>query len=134
MLVYVFDFVSFQPSAQQQVEPKPASSFPLTEVAKIPTSAASAAGKSQPPLGSREVPEKNKSLSPASELTAIEVTKPVPTPSTFATAASEGLAVPTVAKSVSGAVLTVDMSKQKLPQMSNPADAPKPPLQMSPET
>jgi hypothetical protein len=129
VLVYLFDFVSFQPPAQQ-----PASTFPLTEFTKTSTSAASVAGKSQPPLGSREVPEKRKSPSPASGFTLTEITKTVPTPITARTVTSQGLAGPTVGKGSSGAASTVDISKQKVPQMSNPADAPKPPMQMSSDT
>jgi hypothetical protein len=84
---------------------------------------------SQPPLGSREVPEKKKSLSPASGLTPIEITKTVPGSSTSPTTASQGLAVPTVAKDLSDAAPTVGMSNQKFPEKLKPVDAPKPPLQ-----
>jgi hypothetical protein len=134
VLVYLFNSVSFQPPAQQQAEPKPASTFPLTEFAETPTSAASVAGKSRPPLESREVPEEERSPSPASGFTPTEIAKTVPTPSTSPTVARQGLAGQTVAKSSSGAASTVDLPKQKVPQMSNPADAPKPPVQLSSET
>ncbi|PNF28586.1 hypothetical protein B7P43_G09381 [Cryptotermes secundus] len=125
---------SDKPPVQQQAEPKPASAVILTEFTKIPTSAASVAGKSQPPLGSREVPEKKKSPSPASGFTPAEITKTVPTPSTSPTVASQGLGIKTVPKGSSSAASSVDISKQKVLQMSNPSDAPKPPLQMPSET
>jgi hypothetical protein len=123
LLVYCCHFVLFQPSAQQEAGHKPAQSFPLTEVPKIPASATSVTEKSQLPLGSKAVPENKKSLSAASGLTPIELTRTLPLRSTCAVATSQATTVPE-------AVSAVGATKQKLSQVSDPADVPKPPFEM----
>ena len=127
ILVSSFNIVTFQASAQQQAEPKPApNSFPA-ETPRVSVISTDMADKSLPQLESPTVPKKKKSLSPTSGLTPIEYTRNVSVQSGTVVATSQGIADPVVTKALPASA--VGVPKQNLPQVSKPAETQKPLVQ-----
>ena len=129
MLVFSFSVVTFQGSAQQQAELKPAPSSFVPEFSTFSVSSTGMADKSQPPVESKTVPKKKKSPSPVSGLTPIEFTRNVSTQGVTAVATSQEIDEPLITKALPVSTSTVEVPKQNLSQMSKPAETQKPLLQ-----